>query len=58
MNEDPFVPVSVFATVDATGGTGFAHHDLGEQRQRGLESLPDPARQVFAGGVFQALDLI
>lgn len=58
MNEDPFAPASVFAPVDATGGAGFAHHDLGEQWQRGLEPLPDPACQVFAGGIFQTLDLI
>lgn len=32
--------------------------DLGEFRQQRLELLPDPAAEVFAGGVFQAWNIV
>jgi hypothetical protein len=34
------------------------NHDLGQLRDCRLEAIPDPTRDVLAGRVFEALDLI
>src|SRR5207248_1565385 len=44
---------SLFATVDAAGGTGFPDHH-GGQRQRIGQPLPDPPREHLAGRVLQS----
>lgn len=36
----------------------FHHFDTGQIRQRGLELLPQPHRQVFAGGVVQPGNIV
>src|SRR6185312_13776973 len=44
--------------VAAARVTGFAHHDLGQQRQARLQPVPQPDGDALAGGVVQALDLV
>lgn len=34
------------------------HHDLTQQRQARMQLLPDPAREILAGGIFQSRDLV
>jgi len=34
------------------------YHDGAEKRQRRNETLPDPPRYVFAGGIFESLNVI
>jgi len=34
------------------------NHDLAQQGQLRLHLIPDPAREVFAGWIFQALDFV
>src|SRR4051812_48375574 len=46
------------AHVDAPRGARLVYDDLAQLRQRGLKALPDPPRQVLAGGVLQPLDFI
>src|SRR5579885_1806655 len=48
----------LFALIDTTGGAGFFHDHFGEKRQRGLELLPYPARQVLAGGIVEARHVV
>ena len=47
-----------FARIDAAAGAGFLDHDFAQQGKRGTKLLPDPAGQVFAGGVLQAFDFV
>ena len=48
------VPGESIAAIFATAGTSFVYADLGQFRQQRLELLPDPAAEVFAGGILQA----
>lgn len=52
------MPDSVSTAVNTAGGAGLAHDHLAEPGQRGPEPRPDPARQVFAGRVFEPRYLI
>lgn len=47
-----------FPAIDAATGAGLADLDFAQLRQGRLQSLPDPAGQVFAGGVLQSLDVV
>lgn len=44
--------------VGAAAGAGFADGDAAELREGGFEMAPDPAGEVFAGGVFEAGDVV
>ncbi|MCY1308293.1 hypothetical protein D9M71_704640 [compost metagenome] len=46
------------AAIFAATGAGLVDADTGELREQGFELLPDPFGEDFAGGVFQAGDLI
>src|ERR1051326_6995041 len=46
------------SAVDTFGGAGFGYDDFGQERQLGLEPVPNPDGDVFAGGVFQTPDLV
>lgn len=48
---------SVSAVYAATGA-GLVDADPGQFGKEGLELLPDPLRDDFAGGVFQARDFV
>ena len=48
---------SVAAVLAATGA-GLMHADAGKLGQQRFEFLPDPLRQVLAGGIFQAWDVV
>jgi len=49
---------SSWAGIDAAGVTGFLHADLGQLGQDRFEALPDPACEILAGWVFQALNFV
>src|SRR5690348_797834 len=49
---------SIWAAVDAFAGAGFVDCDFGEVGEAIVEVVPDPAGEVFAGGVFQAGDIV
>ena len=49
---------SVFPAIDTTGRASLAHNDFGKHGQCGLELAPDPASEVFAGGVLQTFNLV
>jgi hypothetical protein len=40
------------------GGAGFGDEDFGEEREAGLEAVPDPDGDMLAGGVFEAGNFI
>ena len=46
------------AEVGASAGAGFVDGDAVELGDAGLEALPDPEGEVFAGGVFEAGDFV
>jgi len=46
------------AAIDASGGAGLGDDDLRDLREGGLEAGPNPEGDVFAGGVFEALDFV
>jgi hypothetical protein len=48
----------VVSCVDTAGSTGFAHDDLHQPGENGTHTVPDPPRQVLAGRVREALDLV
>src|SRR3989344_1417207 len=54
----PSLESSVRTTIDTAGGAGLAHDDLRQPRQALFEALPNPARQHFAGRIFEALDFV
>src|SRR5690349_13482023 len=49
---------SALAFVNAAARAGLVDHDLAELRQLRLGLLPDPARQVLAGRILEARDLV
>ena len=51
-------PPPARAAVDATAGAGLTHDDPGKPGQHLFKSLPDPAREVLAGGVLESVDLV
>src|SRR5437870_5043214 len=59
-NSDNFPKASALArsTIFATAGAGFVDDDLGKHGQFGSDALPQPLRQHFAGGIFQARNLV
>lgn len=46
------------AAINAPGVAGFLHDHLRQPWQGSLQPLPDPARQIFAGWILQAFDLV
>ena len=44
--------------IDAAGVAGFLHNNLRQAGQTGQQAIPDPACEVLARGVFQALDVV
>ena len=48
----------LFPPVNAAGGAGFGDDDFGELGELGFEAVPDPDGDVFAGGVFEARDVV
>src|SRR5574337_627985 len=44
--------------VHTSGSAGFCNHHFGKLRQHGLQPLPDPAREVFAGWIFQSRNFV
>src|SRR3954453_20865055 len=51
-------PFGSAAFVLAAGVAGLEDGDAGDRRERGLEAVPDPAREQLAGGVLEAGDLV
>ena len=48
----------LFPAIDTAAGASFVDADGGQFREQGLEFGPDPLGQHFAGGVFQAGDVV
>ena len=48
----------LLAAIDATAGAGLMDADGAEFRQQRLEFVPDPLGEDFAGGVFQARNIV
>src|SRR5690606_17996063 len=46
------------AAVDAAAGAGLADHHPAQGGEGGFQFPPDPAGDVFAGGVFEAFDVV
>lgn len=46
------------AVVDGAAGASLTDDDAGQVGKRGMEALPDPAGEDFAGGVFEAWDVV
>ena len=44
--------------IDASGVAGFLYDDFGKLGEAGLQPFPYPLRKDFAGGVFEAFDII
>ncbi len=51
-------PLIRLAVVGAGARASFVDGDSVELGKYGLEALPDPVRQQFAGGVLKAVDLV
>lgn len=49
---------AVPAPIDAPGGARLPQFDFAQPRQGRLQAPPDPARDDFAGRIFQAFDVI
>ena len=49
---------SAGSTINAAAGTGFVDEDFGEHGEARGKAAPNPAGQIFAGGVIQAGNFI
>src|SRR2546426_12468763 len=49
---------SLLTSVNAPGGASLGHNDLGQQRQFRLQLFPNPNRDVFTCGIFQAWNVV
>lgn len=50
--------MKVFTAVDGARAVGFLDFDGGEQRQAGLDAVPEPDGDHFCGGPFQTGDIV
>ena len=51
-------PNPASSTKHATRNTSLRHDHFGQQRQSGFQASPNPGRDIFARGVFQARNLV
>ena len=51
-------PSRLFPVIDAPGRAGFSHDDLRERREEWGEPLPDPAGEMFTGGIGETVDVV
>src|SRR5436190_24250990 len=52
------VKIRSSSAILAHGSARLMDDDGGKQRKQGLEAIPDPPGEVFAGGIFKAFNFV